>query len=146
MRIKSTYTKVSYAGRVLLEPGMHMNEMEKLSLPRHYTVQAIDAIGAAAPALDAYGNASGSLELSTRTDYPGLAEAMAALVEATAHADAHQLGRLDIEVAAGAEESPVALHYNAGLTEFAPSVGKCPGGGFALTLDYNFILVAREDG
>lgn len=140
MRTRSSYTTITYAGRTLLAPGMHLDEMENLSLPRHYTTQAINVINADAPVLDAYGNASGSMELSTRTDYPTLQAALSALAEATAHADAHQLGVLGIEVSAAEGSTPLTLQYQAGLSDFIPSISRAGADKFALTLSYTFLL------
>lgn len=141
MRIKSTYTTIAYAGRILLAPGMHLSEMESLSLPRHYTTQAVNVINSAAPVLDAYGNASGSMELSTRMDYPTLSAAISELVEATAHADAHQLGDLSIDIPMAEGREAQSLHYKAGLLDFAPSISRAGADKFALTLSYSFLLV-----
>lgn len=139
MKIKPVYTSITYAGIPLLDSSNHLNEMESISLPRAYTTESVDIVDAASPLLDHYGNASGSFELATRRDYGSAQEALEALAAATEHADENQLGLLEI-VVAGQSGDPSRLCFNAGLTEFIPSISKAYPDKFSLLLEYRFIL------
>ena len=133
MRFRSDLTEISYAGAVVLGVGQYFGQ-DELSRSREYTTQAVQILGADAPLLDSYGNATGRMEFSVVQDFLTPEEAMAEAMARQAHTDAHQTGELVVRVG-GAEQT-----WMAGVQRMEARVS-FPGRGVRLTCSYAFVTV-----
>ena len=131
MRFRSELTEVLYAGKVILGIGQHFGQ-DELSRTREYTTQAVQILGADAPVLDSYGNATGQMGFSVVLDFETPEEALAEAMVRQGHTDAHQTGELTVRV--GDEVQTWA----AGIQRLETRVS-FPGRGVRLVCSYSFV-------
>lgn len=142
MRLRSDITRITYAGRDILAPGGYL-AADSYGGSRAFTTAAEPLLEAASPAVRAYGNAQGSMNVPVCKDYPSEEDAIKAAFAAIKHAENHQEGELVFSVgeqtlrwAAGITGLQWRLNYTWCNTE--TSVGSV-----RLTLTYDFILGAE---
>lgn len=135
-RMKSEGISATYAGEMILTEDQYLAN-DVVGLSRSFTTTAEQLVDASAPTIRAYGNAQGEFELEVQVDYRTKAEAMQALLERTAFAEAHQRGVLSVSVGG------VEVAWHAGLQGVNGSLSVSVGGKMRLIFSYNFVLGAK---
>lgn len=131
MRTQSTTTIITYAGRILLAPG-DMLSGETFSGERNYTTTATQLVLSDSPALDNYGNASGTQAFTISRDFDSFERLLEYLLEMQNFTDSHQTGVLTITA------GNVSKTVDAGLTNFRYEVSLVAS--FRLELSFEFLL------
>lgn len=136
MRTRSTTTSILYAGSKLLQPGDYF-EGENYGASREYTTSKRDIIGASAPMIETYGNASGTFNFQVLTDFRSEEEAFAAALERVALTDSVQTGTLTLAI------GEQVLSWQAGIQSVSWDmfyVGAGDKSRVRLAFSYSFIL------
>ena len=136
MRIKSYIISASYAERVILSPGQYFSG-ESYVLNRSFTTTAESIIGAAAPEIHSFGNASGELNLSVEQDFNDEAEAVATALEMIDFLEANQQGNLAFAVGSSARTWKAGVQRIDSKIQY---IGHSVSSRVRLTLTYRFIL------
>lgn len=132
MRTQSKTTTITYAGRVILAPG-DMLSGETFSGERNYTTSATPLVMSERPAIDNYGNATGSQSFTICRDFDSFELLLEHLLELQNFADANQTG--DLIITSGA----VSKTVEAGLTNFRYEVSLAAS--YRLSVGYDFLLI-----
>lgn len=123
----------TYAGKEILGSGQYIAATE-YGFSRAFSTTAEPTIGAAAPTIRAYGNAQGSLQLPIATDFASEAEALAAAMEYTNHAEQNQTGTLNLTV------GNFSKTWQAGIQGIECSVSYSVANTVRLQIIYSFVI------
>ena len=138
MRIKSYIISASYAERVILSPGQYFSG-ESYVLNRSFTTTSESIIGAAAPEIHSYGNASGEFSISVEQDFNDEDVAVATALEMIDFLEANQQGNLAFAVGSSARTWKAGVQRIDSKIQY---IGHGVSSRVRLTLTYNFILGA----
>lgn len=140
MSIQSDIITITYAGQAILEPGQHLDATE-YGFSRSFSTTAEPLIGAAAPSINAYGNAQGSIQIPVYIDCESEPQAMALALSRTDHAENNQTGTLSLSI--GADNPEIGLtsrEWKAGIQAIECSISYTPLNTVRLHINYNFLL------
>lgn len=138
MRIKSNVISASYAERVILSPGQYISG-DSYELNRSFTTTAESIIGAAAPEIHSFGNASGELSFSVAQDFDAEDVAIAVALETTDFLEANPQGNLAFAVGSAARTWKAGVQRINSKIQY---IGYEDSSRVRLTLTYNFVLGA----
>lgn len=123
----------SFAGKEILAAGQYIAATE-YGFSRSYTTTAEPTIGAEAPTLRAYGNAQGNIQLPVAIDFASEAEALAAAMEYTNHAEQNQTGTFKLTV------GNFSRTWQAGIQGIECSISYSVANTVRLQIIYSFVL------